>query len=206
MAARAFVRMLSAPGALALAAGGLTVAAAVGRIDHGRIPPSRHFMETTMPIAPGPEHEWLQRMVGEWTYEMDSVMEPGGEPVRHTGTESVRTIGGLWVVCEGRMQLTDGSTGTTIMTLGYDPARARYVGTFMGSMMTDLWVYDGQRGDGNALVLDTEGPSFTHEGRRDRFRDVVRLDGDDRRTLTSSTLGDDGRWSEFMTMRYRRAG
>ena len=34
--------------------------------------------------------------------------------------------------------------GTTLMTLGYDPRKKRFVGTFVGSMMTNLWIYDGE--------------------------------------------------------------
>jgi len=33
-------------------------------------------------------------------------------------------------------EMPDGGTGKTVMTLGYDPQNNRYVGTFIGSMMT----------------------------------------------------------------------
>ncbi len=29
------------------------------------------------------------------------------------------------------------------MTLGYNPDTKRYLGTWIGSMMTHMWVYDG---------------------------------------------------------------
>src|SRR6185295_16595790 len=83
---------------------------------------------------PQQEHKWLQRLVGEWTYEHEASMGPDQPPMKGTGTESVRSIGGLWTVGEGEMP--DGSPATTIMTLGYDPQSKRFVGTFIGSMMT----------------------------------------------------------------------
>ena len=33
--------------------------------------------------------------------------------------------------------------GQTLMTLGFNPQTERYVGTWVGSMMAHLWVYDG---------------------------------------------------------------
>lgn len=72
------------------------------------------------------EHRWLQRMAGEWTYEGEAVMAPDQPPVRCAGTEIVRSLGGLWVVAEGRGEMPDGGRATTIMTLGYDPHRKAY--------------------------------------------------------------------------------
>jgi hypothetical protein len=96
-----------------------------------------------MQVEPQKEHHWLQQLVGEWTSEAEAIMGPDKPPEKFTGTESVRSIGGLWVMCEGRGEMPGGGIATTIMTLGYDPVRKRYVGTFMGSMMTHLWVYEG---------------------------------------------------------------
>jgi hypothetical protein len=45
------------------------------------------------------EHQWLQRLVGEWTYESECLMEPGKPPEKFEGSESVRSLGGLWVLC-----------------------------------------------------------------------------------------------------------
>jgi len=57
------------------------------------------------------------------------------------GTEVVRSLGGLWIVSEGEEMPT--AVPEKLMTLGYDPQNNRYVGTFIGSMMTHLWIYDG---------------------------------------------------------------
>ena len=45
-----------------------------------------------------------------------------------------------------------------MMSLGFDPQKGRFVGTFIGSMMTHLWIYDGALdASGQALILDAEG-------------------------------------------------
>ena len=51
---------------------------------------------------PQEQHRWLQRLVGEWTYEHECAVEPGKPPEKFVGTDSVRTLGGLWVLCEGK--------------------------------------------------------------------------------------------------------
>jgi hypothetical protein len=91
------------------------------------------------------------------------------------------------------------------MTLGYDAARKRYVGTFIGSMMSHLWLYDGSLdAAGKVLTLDSEGPSFSGDGKMAKYQDIIEIKGRDERTLSSQVLGDDGKWRHFMTATYRR--
>lgn len=151
--------------------------------------------------TPQKEHEWLQRLVGEWSYEAPG-MEPGS---KHVGTETVRSVGGLWVIAEGHGSMPDGGPSIAMLTLGYDPQKKRFVGTWLGSMMTHLWVYEGSLdASGEALRLETEGPSFTSEGKMARYKEVMEFKGDDERVFSSSYLGDDGDWHQFMATRYRR--
>lgn len=149
------------------------------------------------------EHRWLERLAGDWTWEMEAEGDPGEPPVRDAGTEHVRSLEGVWILCESAGRMPDGSTATSIMTLGYDPAKARFVGTFFGSMMTYLWIYEGTL-EGDTLTLDAEGPSYTEEGTMARYRDTIELVGDDRRIQRSSYQREDGSWHAFMTNDYRR--
>jgi hypothetical protein len=158
-----------------------------------------------MQAKPQQEHGWLQKLVGEWSYEHECPPGPGQPPSKFTGTETVRSLGGLWVICEGQGEMPGGGTANTIMTLGYDPAKNRFVGTFIGSMMTYLWVYDGELdAAGKVLTLYTEGPSFDTEGKIVKYKDVITLESENHRTLTSHTLGEDGTWRQFMIAHYRR--
>jgi hypothetical protein len=98
-----------------------------------------------------------------------------------------------------------GGAATTLMTVGYDPRTGRYVGTWIGSMMAHLWIYDGELdAAGRILTLEAEGPHMTVEGKLARYRDAIELEGADRRLLRSRMLGDDGEWREFMVAHYRR--
>lgn len=159
-----------------------------------------------MQTTPQQEHQWLQTLVGEWTYESEALMGPGQPPVKMTGTESVRTLGGLWFQCELQGDCPGGGPSTMQITLGYDPNKKRYIGTFIGSMTNHLWLYDGEvDGGGKVLTLEAEGPSFTDPTKMARYRDVIEIKSHDHRVLTSHLLGDDGQWHNFMTAHYRRA-
>lgn len=157
------------------------------------------------PIEPHAMHRWLQQLVGEWVFSGDEA--PGMEPGAATPewTESVRSLGGLWIVGEGRGEMPGGGAATSITTLGYDPREERFVGTWVGSMMTHLWVYEGTLDDsGRMLTLDTQGPDMAGEGRMVRYRDVITVEDENHRVMRSQSLGEDGVWKTFMTMRYRR--
>jgi Protein of unknown function (DUF1579) len=158
-----------------------------------------------MNAEPQKEHQWLQKLVGEWTSEMEMAMGPDKPVEKFVGTDSVRSIGGLWVMCQGRGPMPGGGEAITYMTIGYDPARKKYVGTFIGSMMTHQWVYEGEvDATGKKLTLDTEGPDFATEGKTTKYKDAIEFLSDDHRTLTSHMLGEDGKYHLFMTAHYRR--
>jgi hypothetical protein len=118
-----------------------------------------------MDTAPQKEHRWLQKLAGEWTSEAEATMEPGKPPETFKGTESVRSLGGLWILAEGQGEMPGG---------------------------------------GAALTLEAEGPGMADQGKMARYRDVIELESDDHRVLTSHMLGDDGKWNAFMTANYRR--
>lgn len=159
-----------------------------------------------MNATPVEEHQWLRRLIGEWAYEHEAVMEPGQAPQKFVGTETVRALGEIWIVCEGRGAMPGGGEGRIVMTLGYDPAKRRFVGTFIGSMMTHMWVYEGELDEARqALTLHTHGPSMCGtEGKLAQYKDIIELKSNDHRTLRSALRGEDGEWREIMAAHYRR--
>lgn len=154
---------------------------------------------------PQQEHAWLQKLVGEWTFESECAGEPGQPTPKFHGSEKVKALGGLWIVGEGEGDMPGGGTANMMITLGFDPKRNRFVGTWVGSMMPHLWVYDGELDPtGRVLTLNAEGPSFADPTKLAKYQDVIEIESDDHRILTSRTLGDDGTWTQFMTAHYRR--
>ena len=153
-----------------------------------------------------PEQQWLQRLAGDWTWEMEAEGGPGEPPIRDAGSEFVRSLDGVWMMAESRGQVPGGDgESTSVQTLGYDPARGRFVGTFVSSMMTHLWVYDGELdAERRVLSLHAEGPSYTEDGQMAMYRDTIEFRGDDERVHTSGYQDAGGAFHQFMTVTYRR--
>jgi hypothetical protein len=149
------------------------------------------------------EHRWLQQMAGNWTYESEVVMGPDKPPMKSSGTESVRAIGGFWIVAEAQGTMPDGKPSTMVITAGYDLDKKKFVATWFGSMMTKLWVYECSK-EGNTLNMDAEGPSMTGDGTTALYRDSMEIVDADLRTFRSQMRNPDGSWMQFLTMHYRR--
>lgn len=151
------------------------------------------------------QHRWLQQLAGDWTFEGEADMGPGQPAMKHSGQQTVRTLGELWVLCESQGSMPDGSPAQMLITLGYDPQKKAFVGTFVGSMMTHLWHYTGSLDAADkVLTLDTEGPSFSGDGTLVRYQDIITLQGPDTYELASQVIQADGSWKRFMTAAYRR--
>lgn len=157
------------------------------------------MMEMPKPQA---EHGFLERMVGSWKVTSNSM---GHSEV---WTETCRSLNGVWFVAEGNGDMPDGGgPATTVLTLGYDPAKGRYIGTWFGTMMNHLWVYDGEvSDDGKTLSLYTTGPDFAEPGKMGDYREQITFTDNDHRTFTSSAKQSDGSWKQFMQADYQRVG
>ena len=151
-----------------------------------------------------PEHEWLKKFEGEWTTEGTASMGPGQEDIHCTGTMKSRMLGKHWIVSElaGEMQ---GTPMNAIQTVGYDPEKKKYVGTWVDSMVNHLWKYEGTVDEGGTkLTLEAEGSNFAAPGKLTKFRDAYEFRSPDHIVATSSMLGEDGEWVTFMTGNYKR--
>jgi hypothetical protein len=150
---------------------------------------------------PGPEkeHQWLEKFVGQWATTSKGSMGPDSPPMECNGTIESRMIGEYWVVNE--MQSTpQGIPMQGLQTIGYDPAKKKYVGTWVDSMVNHLWLYEGTVDEsGKKLTLEAEGPNLLADGKLTRFRDAYEFKTPDHILVTSSMLGEDGQWITFMT-------
>jgi hypothetical protein len=119
-------------------------------------------------------------------------------------SESVRKLGELWVIGEGKAAY-GGTEFRSMITLGYDPAEKAFVGSWIDTIQTRMWTYRGSLDEQKkVLTLEAKGPSLTDPEKTTDYRDVIEMESPDHRTLTSSVRGDDGEWATFMRADYRR--
>ena len=157
-----------------------------------------------MPPPPGEHHAWLEQLVGQWRVESDMGQGDGAEPL--VGTDSVRSIGGRWVICEMRSDVPGLGPRQAVMTLGYNTETGSYHGTWVDSVQDHLWIYEGTLDEtGKVLTLEAEGPNMMDPaGGTAMYRDVIEIKGENHRTLTSFAQVE-GEWVRFATAHYRRA-
>jgi hypothetical protein len=155
-------------------------------------------------VGPNDPAAFLARLAGDWSVLSEAIPGPGQEPVRGESREVARLIGGRWLVAEGSGTVR-GRPFTSILTVGYDAHRERFVATWIDSMQTHLWLYEGTLDDaGTVLTLDTEGPILGDPSRRTRYRETIEIVAANHKRMTSRILGPNGEWFEFARSDYRR--
>lgn len=153
--------------------------------------------------APGPA-EFLKALAGEWSVVSETTLGPGQEAVRLESREVARIIGGKWLIAEGTGTAA-GAPFTSILTLGFDPFEGQFVGTWISGRQTHLWTYSGSLdASGSSLTLVTEGPLMGDPETTARYREVIEVEGPDRKVMRSMILGPDGEWFEFQRAEYQR--
>ena len=91
---------------------------------------------------PGPEHELLKKDVGTWDATVETFMAPGGAPMVSKGTDTVSMIGGFWQVDDFKSEMM-GQPFAGRGATGYDPAKKKYVGTWVDSMTPGYYTVEG---------------------------------------------------------------
>jgi hypothetical protein len=154
------------------------------------------------PTKPGPEHAWLQRLVGEWTMTNEMQM-PDGSSARSTGRESVKSLGGLFAFAETVSQMPDGDEMLSYFTLGYDVNFKEYRGCWFANVSSHIWQYKGTlSADGNTMTLDCEGPNMMEEGKTALYREVIEFQDDNHRTMRSYFQDEKGEFRQMMMLTY----
>lgn len=150
------------------------------------------------------EHEWLKQFVGKWESISESPAQGDQPAMVCEGTITSRMLGDLWVISEQKADM-DGTKFTAIQTIGYDPKQKKYIGTWVDSMLGHMWKYEGFVDEsGKKLTLEAEGPDLMGDGKMAMFRDAYEFKSKDDILMTASMLGEDGKWTTFMTGHIRR--
>ena len=155
--------------------------------------------------APSEEHEWLEQFAGEWVSASKSVPFGDQPATEHKGTMSSEMLGGFWIV-----NRHEGDAGgfefKALQTIGYSASEKKYIGTWVDSMLDQLWRYEGTVDEsGKKLVLTAKGPDFFGGGKETEYRDSYEFRSADLIITTSEIKGPDGKWVTFMTGEMKRA-
>ena len=124
------------------------------------------------PPKPGPEHEVLKKMAGDWTL----TMKFGGMETKGTVTYKM-DLGGLWLASSLESELFGAKFQGRGMD-SYDAAKKKYVSYWFDSMATSPVVMDGDYDkEKKTLTLEGTGPGM--DGKPAKYKSVSTMPDDD---------------------------
>jgi hypothetical protein len=130
------------------------------------------------------EHGLLKKDAGVWDARVKIWMKgPDGPPDTSDMVETVRLLpGGLWAVTDVRGNLAGGPFRGN-GHYGYDPAKKKYVGSWVDTMGPALTTSEATY-DEATKTLTTESATTDEDGKPMRFREVCVYGDDGTRTIT----------------------
>jgi hypothetical protein len=154
-------------------------------------------------VKPGPEHAILKLDEGLWEATVESYNEPGGKPEVSKGTEVNSMLsGGLWLVQDFRGSMGGQPFQGHGMT-GYDPAKKKYVGSWVDSMMPSMSTIESTY-DAKTKTMTGELLGSDPAGNPVKMKAVSKWNDDGTRLFTLSMTGADGKDFDMMKITYRR--
>jgi uncharacterized protein DUF1579 len=149
---------------------------------------------------PGPEHELFKKDVGTWDATVEILMPPA-PPSKATETNALGP-GGLWLLTDFKGEMMGGPfQGHGVA--GWDPAKKKYVGTWVDSMSTALMITESTY-DAAARTMTGTMEAPGPDGRPMKMKAVTQYKDDDTRVFTMYMPGPDGKEAPQMRISYKR--
>jgi hypothetical protein len=121
-----------------------------------------------------------------------------------TGRVETRQVGPLWTLIDCHGETLESGRWNSLFTLGCDAEKKKFVGTFVASMMTFLWICEGDLdSEGKVLTLCVDGPSFDGQGMA-QHQDMFEIVDLNHWILHSKILNPSGQWVDFLVGHHRR--
>lgn len=152
---------------------------------------------------PGPEHEIFKEDAGTWDAVVESYMEPGKPPNTSNGVET-NTVGcgGLCLITDFKGEMMPGIQFHGHGTATWDPAKKKYVGSWVDSMSTSLMISESTWDPKTRTFTGyMEGPDMT--GKPVKMKSVVEYKGGSR-VFTMYGPGPDGKEGVSMRITYTK--
>ena len=132
---------------------------------------------------PGPEHEKLKIMEGEWVSAIKMIDPESGKTHETTGSMSAKVdLDGFFLISKFKGSIGELPYEGRSIT-GYDPHKKKYIGVWVDSMGPGVYHTEGEWDKaGKEYKESMEGPG--PDGKPMHFRSVTTVDDDDHMTFT----------------------
>jgi len=144
--------------------------------------------------SPGPEHEILAAMAGDWTFKGTFWMAPDAPSMESSGTAERKMIFGGRILVEKVKSEWQGESFEGLAMTGFDNVSGSYWGTWADSMGTGIMVSSGTCAEGSCEFSGTYNDPMT--GGSKTVRMTLTTEGN-REVHQSFEPGPEG---EFMSM------
>ena len=115
---------------------------------------------TQEPVEPTKQHEMLMKSVGEWEGTA-TLFVPGMPSTPVPATETVAAFGPFWTTTDFKSVLM-GVPYNGRGSFGYDPAKGKFLGTWIDSLSPNLSVMEGDFDEASrSITMRWEGPDMT---------------------------------------------
>ena len=156
------------------------------------------------PPQPTEHHRLLKGDVGTWDAKMNVWFTPDAEPMTSQGTETNELLGnGMWLVSHFDGDIA-GTPFVGLGTMGYDPLKRKYVGTWIDNVTPHLSVMEGDYdAKDKTLTMISERPG--PDGRETRtVKSILKYVDADTRSFEIQVQGDDGKFWKMLETQYTR--
>ena len=146
---------------------------------------------------PGPEHDKLKELVGEW----DAVMEMQGQKSKATATYK-SICGGMWIESDFEGDL-GGLKFQGHGLDGYDLKKKKYVGVWVDSLESAPMHFEGDYDPKSKLLVMT-GESLGMDGKPQKFKTTTETKDKDHFTFKMYMVQPEGKEQLAFTIDYTR--
>jgi len=153
---------------------------------------------------PGKQHELLKQFEGTWDTVAKFQGRPGEPAMESKGSETATFgMGGFWVTFEYQGDMK-GQPFTGRGAMGYDQQKQKYVGTWIDSMKSGMFLSEGTAdADGKRFTMIAQG-FCDAEGKAITMKQVYEFKNKDAWTLHFLAPNPDGKDQEVGTIEYTR--
>ncbi len=163
----------------------------------GALAAAANLQEGGMPmVKPGAEHKLLASMAGSWNAETEMM-----GMTSHGTYERRVAMNGLWLVSDFESTMM-GTPFVGLEILGWDPAKGKYVSTWVDSSSTTISILEGDWDAGTKTLTLAGGTLDPMSGEEMTMINVVKVKGDDAMTFTMHMGSADS--PAVMTIEYTR--
>jgi hypothetical protein len=153
--------------------------------------------------TPSKEHEIFKDMAGTFDCVMKFNNPMSGKEEESKGVETITVLGGFWAVFDLKFESMMGMPWHGHGTIGYDPMKKKYVGSFVHSAAPFMSIGEGTMdAGGKTMTMTWDG--IGHSGKPEKMREVYEKIDKDNAKMTMYGPGPDGKEMLMFTTTYKR--